>query len=240
MKIAVAVKVVADDQDITVAGDRSLDYSKAKPVISTYDKNAIEAAAQLASSTGGEADVISAASADYDAKTKKDIRSRGVNELKVATGVADTADSYATAQALKDLCAGYDLIITGEGSADFYAGQVNVQLAAALGYPVINEVTAIEAADGKVVVKRTLDTEVQTVEVPLPAVVSVSPAICEARIPGMRDILQAGKKPSSAADVAVETKVSYDEILAPVPADRKNQIFDDVNAFAAAVAEALK
>ena len=130
--------------------------------------------------------------------------------------------------------------ITGEGSADFYAGQVNVQLAAALGYPVINEVTAIEAADGKVVVKRTLDTEVQTVEVPLPAVVSVSPAICEARIPGMRDILQAGKKPSSAADVAVETKVSYDEILAPVPADRKNQIFDDVNAFAAAVAEALK
>ncbi len=240
MKIAVAVKVVADDQDITVAGDRTLDYSKAKPVISTYDKNAIEAAAQLASSTGGEADVISAASADYDAKTKKDILSRGVNELKVATGVADTADSYATAQALKGLCEGYDLIITGEGSADFYAGQVNVQLAAALGYPVINEVTAIEAADGKVVVKRTLDTEVQTVEVPLPAVVSVSPAICEARIPGMRDILQAGKKPSSAADVAVDTKVSYDEILAPEPADRKNQIFDDVNAFAAAVAEALK
>lgn len=240
MKIAVAVKVVADDQDITVAGDRTLDYSKAKPVISTYDKNAIEAAAQLASSTGGEADVISAAAADYDAKTKKDILSRGVNELKVATGVADTADSYATAQALKGLCDGYDLIITGEGSADFYAGQVNVQLAAALGYPVVNEVTSIDAADGKVIVKRTLDTEVQTVEVPLPAVVSVSPAICEARIPGMRDILQAGKKPSSAADVAVETKVSYDEILAPVPADRKNQIFDDVNAFAAAVAEALK
>ena len=240
MKIAVAVKVVADDQDITVAGDRTLDYSKAKPVISTYDKNAIEAAAQLAASTDGVADVISAAAADFDAKTKKDILSRGVEELKVATGLPETADSYATAQALKGLCEGYDLIVTGEGSADFYAGQVDVQLAAALGYPVINEVTAIEAADGKVIVKRTLDSEVQTVEVPLPAVVSVSPSIVEARIPGMRDILKAGKKPSSAADVAVETKVSYDEILAPVPADRKNQIFDDVNAFAAAVAEALK
>lgn len=48
MKIVVAVKVVADDQDIFVAGDRTLDYSKAHQVISSYDKNAIEAAAQLA------------------------------------------------------------------------------------------------------------------------------------------------------------------------------------------------
>lgn len=42
MKIVVAVKVVADDQDIFVAGDRTLDYSKAHQVISSYDKNAIE------------------------------------------------------------------------------------------------------------------------------------------------------------------------------------------------------
>ena len=49
MKIVVAVKVVPDDQDIFVSPDRSLDYSKAKPKISEYDKNALEAAAQFAS-----------------------------------------------------------------------------------------------------------------------------------------------------------------------------------------------
>lgn len=42
MKIVVAVKVVPDDQDIFVSPDRSLDYSKAKPKISEYDKNALE------------------------------------------------------------------------------------------------------------------------------------------------------------------------------------------------------
>jgi electron transfer flavoprotein beta subunit len=245
MKIAVAVKVVADDQDITVAGDRTLDYSKAKTVISTYDKNAIEAAAQLAKATGGSAVVITAAGTEPDAKLKKDILSRGVDELFVAADAAlETADSYATAQVLKALVdanvADYDLILTGDGSADFYAGQVNVQLAAALGVPTVNEVTGIEAADGAVVVKRTLETEVQEIEVPLPAVVAVSPAIGEPRIPGMRDILQAGKKPSSCTAATVDPKVTYDEILAPVPADRKKQIFDDVDAFAAAVAEALK
>ena len=48
MKIAAAFKVVPDDQDIKVAGDRTLDYSKAKNTISVYDLNALEVAAQLA------------------------------------------------------------------------------------------------------------------------------------------------------------------------------------------------
>ena len=48
MNIYVAVKVVPDDADIAVAADRTLDYSKARPTVSTYDLNAIEAGAQLA------------------------------------------------------------------------------------------------------------------------------------------------------------------------------------------------
>lgn len=76
MKIVVAVKVVADDQDIFVAGDRSLDYSKAHQIISAYDKNAIEAAAQLAAANDGQVVVISAATTKAtDAKLKKDILS---------------------------------------------------------------------------------------------------------------------------------------------------------------------
>ena len=53
MNIFVAAKLVPDDQDIQVAADRSLDYSKAKPVVSVYDLNAIEAAAQLAKANDG-------------------------------------------------------------------------------------------------------------------------------------------------------------------------------------------
>ena len=48
VKIAVAFKVVPDDQDIQVSADGTLDYSKAKNTVSAYDLNAIEAAAQLA------------------------------------------------------------------------------------------------------------------------------------------------------------------------------------------------
>ena len=250
MKIVVAVKVVADDQDIFVAGDRTLDYSKAHQVISSYDKNAIEAAAQLAAANDGTVTVISAATSKAtDAKLKKDILSRGVDELIMVTDAAlATAASFATAQVLKGIVeekvSDYDLIITGDGSADFYAGQVNVQLAAALGVPTINEVTSITAEGDKVVVERTLEEEVEEIEVPLPAVVAVSPSIGEPRIPGMREILAAGKKPSTVDELAggVDAKIEIEEIKAPELAPRKQQIFEegDIDAFAAAVAEALK
>lgn len=250
MKIVVAVKVVADDQDIFVAGDRTLDYSKAHQVISSYDKNAIEAAAQLAAANDSTVTVISAATSKAtDAKLKKDILSRGVDELIMVTDDAlATADSFATAQVLKGIVdekvSDYDLIITGDGSADFYAGQVNVQLAAALGVPTINEVTSIAVEGDKVVVERTLEEEVEEIEVPLPAVVAVSPSIGEPRIPGMREILAAGKKPSTVDELAggVDAKVEIEEIKAPELAPRKQQIFEegDIDAFAAAVAEALK
>ena len=242
MKIVVAVKVVADDQDIFVAGDRTLDYSKAHQVISSYDKNAIEAAAQLAAANDGTVTVISAATSKAtDAKLKKDILSRGVDELIMVTDDAlATADSFATAQVLKgiveDKVSDYDLILTGDGSADFYA--------AALGVPTINEVTSIAAEGDKVVVERTLEEEVEEIEVPLPAVIAVSPSIGEPRIPGMREILAAGKKPSTVDELAggVDAKIEIEETKAPELAPRKQQIFEegDIDAFAAAVAEALK
>ena len=53
VKIAVAFKVVPDDQDIQVASDGTLDFSKAKGTVSTYDLNALEAAAQLAAANPG-------------------------------------------------------------------------------------------------------------------------------------------------------------------------------------------
>ncbi|MFQ9742267.1 MAG: electron transfer flavoprotein, partial [Slackia sp.] len=82
MKIVVSFKVVSDDQDIQVAADRSLDFSKARPVVSEYDLNALEAAAQLAAATGGSAVAVTAGPASIDdSKTKKNVLARGVEAL---------------------------------------------------------------------------------------------------------------------------------------------------------------
>jgi electron transfer flavoprotein beta subunit len=236
MKILVACKVVPDDQDILIAADGSLDYSKAHQIVSTYDLNALEAAAQIAEvNEGTTVKVISVGSAAIDdSKLKKSILSRGVDELfEIADDSVANLDAYQSAQALKALIAktdGFDLIICGDGSADNYTQQVDVQLAAALAVPVINGVVKLEASAGQITAERVLETEVQTVTAALPAVVSVSPAIALPRICGMKEILAAGKKPTqvfSAVDAGYTavTAGTY-SIKAPEQTVRKNEIFE--------------
>ena len=250
MNIVVCCKVVPDDQDIQVAADGTLDYSKAKPIVSAYDLNAIEAAAQLAD--GGRVVAVTAGPADIDdSKLKKNILARGVDELYMtADDACKGLDAHAAAAALADLVAKageYDLILCGDGSADDYAQQVDVQLAARLGLPSVNGATKIEAGSGSVTVERTLEDVVEVVEAPLPCVVSVAPDIALPRIPGMKDILAAGKKPSSvnaASDVEAAV-VDVVETKAPQQAERKMEMLDasvdgDLEKFAAALKAALK
>ncbi len=249
MNIIVAFKVVPDDQDIQVSDDGSLDFSKAHQIVSTYDLNAIEAAARLAD--GGSVVAITAGtSAINDSKLKKNVLARGVDQLfMTADDACADMDAHATAAALAEIVAKagtYDLILCGDGSADNYAQQVDVQLAAKLGLPVVNGVVKIVPGEGAVDVERVLEDVVETVRVPLPAVVSVSPDIALPRIPGMKDILAAGKKPMNIIGVeeACPAAIEVVECGAPEKVARKLDILDtsddgSIAQFAAAIKAAL-
>ena len=251
MKIAVALKVVPDGQDIQVAGDRTLDYSKAKLTISEYDKNAVEIGAQLAAAAGAEAVAVTVGGKNIDnSKIKKDMLARGLSQLFMAAddSLADL-DARGTAAALAAEIAkadGVDLVILGDGSADNYVNQVDVQLAAKLGWPVVTAASSIAVDGDALTVTRALEDCTETVTVALPAVVSVTPDVAVPRIPGMKDILAAGKKPM-AVEGAVEVPAAAletVECLAPEQVARKQEILDAaadgaIETFAAAVKAAL-
>ena len=252
MNIVAAFKVVPDDQDIQVSADGTLDYSKAKNTVSAYDLTAIEAAAQLAAANEGSNVVaVTVGGADIDdSKLKKNVLARGVDELYMtADDACKGLDARATAVALAELVSkvgDFDVVLCGDGSADNYAQQVDVQLAAKLGLPVVTAATKITAKDGALEVERTLEDVVEVVEVPLPAVVSVAPDIALPRIPGMKDILAAGKKPMgvAGADGAYESALEVLSCKAPEQAERKLEVMDAsedgaIEKFAAALKAAL-
>lgn len=252
MRIIVACKVVPDDQDIQVQSDGSLDFSKAHQIVSTYDLNAIEAAARLAEAQGdSQVIVITAGSAAIDdSKLKKNILARGVDELVMtADDACANMDAHATAAALAELAGkvgDFDVIICGDGSADNFAQQVDIQLAAKLGLPVVNAVTSIEGDASSLTLQRTLEDSLETVKVSLPAVLSVAPDIALPRIPGMKDILAAGKKPMEVAAAAgsFENTVDVLSCKAPKQADRKLEIIEAnedgaIEKFAAAIKAAM-
>ena len=252
MNIVAAFKVVPDDQDIQVSADGTLDYSKAKNTMSAYDLNAIEAAAQLAAANEGSNVVaVTVGGADIDdSKLKKNVLARGVDELYMtADDACKGLDARATAVALAELVSkvgDFDVVLCGDGSADNYAQQVDVQLADALGLPVVTAVSAVSVEGAVATCDRMLETQLQTVQVDLPAVISVVPDIALPRIPGMKDILAAGKKPSSvnaASDVEAAV-VDVVETKAPQQAERKMEMLDasvdgDLEKFAAALKAAL-
>lgn len=237
MNILVCYKIVPDEQDVSIRSDRTVDLSKAALKIGQYDLNAVEAGVSLVEQVGGICASLTAGGAETEnAKMRKGILSRGPSEnFVVYAQELHNADSSMTARALAGGVKRYgdcDLVLCGEGSSDQYAQQVGIQLGELLGLPTINAVSKITpAGDGKLLVERTLEKEIEHLEVPLPAVLSVTTDINLARVPSMRDIMGAGKKPTtvwplSEVNGGVQATSETLSMLAPEDETRKCLILD--------------
>ena len=80
-------------------------------------------------------------------------------------------------------------MLFGEGSGDIYAQQVGLLVGELLQLPVINAVSNIQRNGDRIVVERTLEDEVEVIELSLPAVLCVTSDINTPRIPSMKAIL---------------------------------------------------
>ncbi len=237
MNVVACYKVVPDEQDIVVHSDRTIALDKAELEIGQYDLCAVESGMKIIECVGGKLSALSAGSKILEnSKLKKGILSRGPEELYLVVNDRLTdADTHLTASVLAAAVQkinGVDLVLCGEGSSDLYAQQVGVQLGELLGWPVINAVNKITAEEDKVIAERMLEDETEILEITLPAVISVTTDIHLPRIPSMKDILAAGKKPVtqwSLSDIGQELNTKSVEIistLAPLQTERKRIIVE--------------
>jgi len=215
VKIVTCYKIVRDERDFVVAPDRTVALDGCALRIGDYDLEAVEAGVQLAASTGGSAVCLTVGGDEVrDSKLRKGVLSRGPDSMvSVVDSSLSMADAGTTARVLASALEreGFELAICGEGSSDRYSQQVGAQVAARLGVPYVNAVSRVSAEGSVLVVERTLEDEVETLEVTLPAVISITSDAYPPRIPSMKDILGAGKKPVtrlSLADLGVELGAS--------------------------------
>lgn len=202
MDIIVCYKVIPEEQDMSVLPDRTLSFEDAELKMGQYDLNAVEEGVRLVEKVGGKVSALTIGGEQaVNSKLKKDILSRGPDELyTVIDNSLENADSYLTAQAIAAAVKKmdqFDLILCGEGSSDLYDQQVGIQLGEILNIPILNGISKITPKGDKVKVERTLESEIEVIEVTLPAVLSVSTDINVTRVPSMKDILSAGRKPST-------------------------------------------
>lgn len=247
MKIVVAYKWAPNPQDATVGTDGVVDWSRAKAAVSEYDPVAAELGRRLADATGAELVGVSVGTADVaGAMAKKAALSRGFDRIVV---VADdelaAAGATRTGALLAELVArigDIDLVLTGDSSVDVGAGLVPAVLAGALGWPMLANVTSIEGTAGDLTIERAHEGGSQVLALSGPAVLAVATDAAQPRVPGMKDILAAGKKPAEVVALAELTPaVAPAEIAVRATAKprlkaRKGQVIDGADAAAAAAA----
>ncbi|WP_227136667.1 electron transfer flavoprotein [Kosakonia radicincitans] len=236
MKIIACFKLVPEEQDIVVTPDHALSFDNAAAKISQFDLNAIEAATQLASDDDEIAALTVGGSLLQNSKVRKDVLSRGPDSLfMLQDAQLEHALPKEIAQALAAAAEkmGFDLMLFGEGSGDLYAQQVGLLVGEILQLPVINAVSNIQRNGDKLSIERTLEEEVEVIELTPPAVLCVTSDINVPRIPSMKAILGAGKKPVNqwqASDIGWNPSsplAELMEITVPPATTRKHIILDN-------------
>jgi len=145
------------------------------------------------------------------------------------------ASGYALGQVLKRESP--DLVLLGQQSDDGECYTMGAVVADHLQMPSLTQVIKIDTQDGKLVCERQAEYGYDTVEVELPAVISVGDAINEPRYPSLKAIMGAKKKPLdkvSAGDAGIDaSRVGEDGsrtrvvALNPPPAKEKGTIIED-------------
>lgn len=238
MKIIACCKIVPNEEGITVLPNRELSMDNAPLAISQYDLNAMESGKKLAAETKGSMIALSigATAPLENTKIRKDILSRGADELHLVMDDDHAfSDSLQTAKAIAAALKAmdsYDVILCGAGSSDLYSQEVGIQVGTLLDIPVVNNVTGIKvASENTLEVERTLEEEIEVLEVALPAVLSVSSEINVPSVPNMRDIMKAGKKPVNVIEINEELASTTDilEQLAPQQQERRQEVVEGDN-----------
>ncbi|MFL5638735.1 MAG: electron transfer flavoprotein subunit beta/FixA family protein [Gemmatimonadaceae bacterium] len=207
MKIAVCIKRVPDmDVRFRIGADNvSLDEAGLKFDLNDFDAWAIEAALQLKDKNpGSEVSVISLGP-DVVQETIRKALSMGVDrgvQLKTDRVPFD-ALAIATTLSAQLKNGAYDLVLFGKMSPDSSNGAVGPMTAELLGLPCVTAISSLEIADGKGKAKRELEGAQEIVEFPLPAVLTVDEGLNTARLPSLKGIMAAKKKPLEVKPVQI-------------------------------------
>ncbi|MGQ4892655.1 MAG: electron transfer flavoprotein subunit beta/FixA family protein [Candidatus Njordarchaeia archaeon] len=195
MKIGVAVKFTPNPYQVKMhARTGTLLIEDVEFGVNPKDYYAMEAALQLKEKHGGEVVAISIGPKEAD-EALREALGMGVDRGVL---IYDKSMFFAEPTIMAEVFAEYtkkfenfDLIITGVESSDMKGGLFGARLAAMLGYSFAINAREIELQGDKLKVVQDFFPKKATVEIPLPAVITVSDRFSEPRYPNMWDISEA-------------------------------------------------
>ncbi len=176
-------------------GDTQFDTSGVQFIMNPYDEwYALVRAIELKEKHGGMVTVINVGPSSNDVVIRKALAIGADDAVRIdlepssALQVAHNIAEYAKEKS-------FDVILTGKESIDYNGSEVGGMIAELLGIPFISYASSMTHDGTNAVVERDIEGGVEVVEVSGPFVISAAKGLAEQRIPNMRGIMMAKRKP---------------------------------------------
>lgn len=176
--------------------------------------------------------LINVGGAENEAVIRKALAIGGDEAIRINT---EKGNEYYVAAQIAEIAKEnqYDLIFTGKETINYNGASVGGMIAEFLHLPYISLATKFELDGTKATVTREIEGGEEVDEVSLPVVVSCQKGMAEQRIPNMRGIMNARRKPLKVLEpkeVEVLTEIRSFELPAPkagvkmIPADQPEEL----------------
>ncbi|HMV17071.1 MAG TPA: electron transfer flavoprotein subunit beta/FixA family protein [Rhodocyclaceae bacterium] len=226
MKILVPVKRVVDyNVKIRVKADQSgVELANVKMAMNPFDEIAVEEAVRLKEAQKATEVVAFSAGVAQCQETLRTAMAIGADRGILAETDADL-QPLAVAKLLKAVVAKEQpqLVILGKQAIDDDANQTGQMLAALLGWPQATFASKVELGADRVTVTREIDGGLETLSLPLPAVITTDLRLNEPRYATLPNIMKAKKKPLETvkpADLGVDVAPRLATLKVVEPAAR--------------------
>jgi len=198
VKTVVCIKQVIDPGSVDVDPvTGAIDEERLIHVVNPADECAVEEAVRIKERVGaGEVVVITVGPPEAEEALRQCLALGADQAIRVWDRGFETLSALATARILAQAIKSreYDLILCGARSADWGSGQVGPAIAELLGLPQVCHITKLElSSQGRTVtVQRKLERgEREQIECPLPALLTIDPALNEPRYPSLPCYMEA-------------------------------------------------
>ena len=186
-------------------GNTQFDTNGVQFIMNPYDEwYALVRALELKEQHGGTVTVINVGTTSNDSVIRKALAIGADKAVRVNT---DATNSMMVAKNIADYVQAndFDIVFTGKESIDFNGSEVGGAIAGYLGVPFVSYASAMEHDGSTATVTRDIEGCVEVVQVSGKFVLSAAKGLAEQRIPNMRGIMMAKKKPLEVVEPTATT-----------------------------------
>jgi electron transfer flavoprotein beta subunit len=198
MKLLVCVsKTPETTTKIQLIGDGSgIDTTGVNYIMNPYDEwYALVRALELKEAGGGSVTLLNVGPADNDSVIRKGLAIGAGDAVRI--DVSEEKDSLYTARQIAEYAKGenYDIIFFGKETISYNGSEVGAMVAEFMDLPYVGEASHLEVNGNTATITRDIEGGEEVIEVDTPVAVSAAKGMAEQRIPNMRGIMMAKRKP---------------------------------------------